>query len=143
MQLSIRRANSIEHEVADAVPQAVVDDLEAIEIEEEHGKTVSVAVVKQIEPALHEVREKRPISQSGQFVMESAVFERGVGRFGHAGSRRQLFGSLALGDVALHGNPMREVSRFVGDRDDAQLDPKRRPVFAVIEKLDFDRFPRV
>ena len=133
-----------EHEIPDAVPQAVVDDFEAVEIEEEDGETVSITVVDPIEAALctrsvRNARFRSPVSSSWKARYSSAAFAASVTRARVASS------SAAFRSVTSRCTETQCVKYPVssGDGNDTQFDPERRPVFAVIEKLDFDRFPRV
>ena len=130
-----------EHRVAFAVPETVVDKFEAVEIEKEHGRALPVFTVGERDFVAEPFEEVRPITQAGQVVVESSIGERRALGDRDALADDRLFERFAFRDVALHRDPVREVTTFVGDGDDAQLDPKRGAVFAIIDELDDDRFP--
>ena len=67
-------------------------------------------------------------------------FERPFFDHGDAGLDLRLLGDLAVADVALHRDPMRVSALFVGDGNDAQLDPELLAVLSAIEQLGLDRF---
>ena len=59
--------------VADLVPEAVVDRLEAIEVHEEDGEAVPLAPSRPRERALDEIVEERPVGQLGERIVERVV----------------------------------------------------------------------
>ena len=81
------RAQPLGHDlqqlVADLVPEAVVDRLELVEVDEQHGDVVDLGVA---EPVVQQVHQIRPVRQPGQLVVARRV--------------AQLLGGAALlGDV--------------------------------------------
>ena len=108
--------NDLQQAVADRVTEAVVDDLEVVEVAEHHGHSLAVAdgVGQQMEQLL-------AVRQPGQRVVAGVV-----------GQSR--FEPLAIGEVAIGHGEAFEVALLVADADG---DTRHRVSFAVlIDHLD-------
>ena len=95
--------------VADHVAEPVVHELEAVEVEEQHGD-VAVGALGARQRVREAVDEQQPVREVGEVVVQRLVRER-------------LFGALAVGDVAdLH----EVVARLaVGVAHDGHVDQHR------------------
>ena len=112
-------ADLLEHGVPRFVAQAVVHDLEPVEVEEEHGDVGAVPAVP-CQFLVQAVEEQGPVGQAGEGVVERLVGER-------------LLGLDLLGDV-LDGHdvaglavpaPGRRQHPDVADLASGALDPER------------------
>ena len=66
----------LEQPVAGLVAERVVDELEAVEVEEQHGgAAVAVAAARAAQRLLEPVEEQRPVREPGERVVERAVAE--------------------------------------------------------------------
>ena len=73
---SSRRATDSQQPVAGLVAERVVDELEAVEVEEQHGgAAVAVAAARAPQRLLEPVEEQRPVREPGERVVERAVAE--------------------------------------------------------------------
>ena len=108
--------NDLQQAVADGVTEAVVDDLEIVEVAEHHGHSLAVAdgVGQQMEELL-------AVRQPGQRVVAGVVGQ-------------SCFETLAIGEIAIgHGEAL-EVALLVADADG---NTRHRVSFAVlIDHLD-------
>ena len=102
--------------VADDVAETVVDELEAVEVEEEHGDA-AVGAIGTGQRVRQTVDEQQAVGEAGEVVVERLVRER-------------VLGALAVGDVAhLHEVVAGLVDRVAHDRhvdehrDDAAVGP--------------------
>ncbi len=86
--------NAQQELVSGAVAQAVVDELEVVEVEEEHGERPQVALM-QLEGVGEPVAEERPVGQAGQPVVKSLMQQL----FFAAGERRGELGVVAQHQV--------------------------------------------
>ncbi len=92
--------------VADRVAEAVVDGLEAVEVEDDHADRAAVAGLPG-KSVLEPVGEQRPVGELGQRVMERAV-------------PKLALETVAFGDVldrGEHRGPALELEAVRGDRD--------------------------
>ncbi len=80
-----RSAASDQQLVALAVPEAVVDLLEVVEVEEEHGDRVPLPL-RELEGVIHAIAEQRAVGEAGERVVEGLV-------------QQLLLEALPLGDV--------------------------------------------
>ena len=107
--------------VADGVAQRVVDDLEAVEVEEEHGEPLVVAV-RLGHGERQAVAEEEPVRQVGQRIVEGEVLDL-------------LLGPLALGDVDRRALDDRQPAVRPLDEVLALEDPDEAPVLALQAEL--------
>ena len=107
--------NVLQHRVADAMAVEIVDALEMVEVDEQHGH--QVAACHQIHRVLHPLPELHAVGQVGQRVMTGEMTDAG-------------FGPPLLGDVLMGRDPAAVGQRVVDHRD-------HPPV------LKFDRVDRV
>ena len=73
MQLKKRLASTVEQLVAGEVPEAVVDQLEAVEVEEQHGEQVAPAAAGPVERALQPLHEEGAVGQAGERIVGPPV----------------------------------------------------------------------
>jgi hypothetical protein len=81
--------------VADGVAEAVVDQLEAVDVHEQHGAGGARVAREPLQRLLHAVHEQRPVGQAGEAVVQGIVLQV---QLGHS----------AIGDVGHRtGHPLR------------------------------------
>jgi hypothetical protein len=94
-----------QQQITDLVAKAVVDDLEAVKVQKEHGVLVVLVPPALPDGLLEAIGQQRPVRQTGegvaaglalQHVQESPVLEG----FGHAGPK--LVGVVRLGHIVRH-----------------------------------------
>ena len=73
--------HQLQHAVADQVAERVVDDLEAVQVEEQHGEA-GVALARTLDGGVHALRQQQAVGQAGEHVA--------VGQFLDALLRRVL-----------------------------------------------------
>ena len=119
--------------------EAVVDELEAVEIEEQDGALELRTLLDPVQNRGEPVHEIGSVAQFGQVVVECLVeevrfhalaafdllLESRVLSLRDARPHGNVLDPLAIGDVALHRDPVREPALLVGDRDDAEFHPER------------------
>ena len=88
------------------MPERVVDALEAIEVEAEHGKALPTSQAQK--RLLQLLAEQRAVGEVGQCVMARKV-------------RDLLLLAAAVGDVLVQRHPAAAFERLGGDRDDAVI----------------------
>ena len=111
--------------VADRVPEAVVHDLEVVEVDEEHR---DLAVGDCVERGRHVVGEARPVEQAGHRVVRRFVRET-VGQ------------ELAIGDVLELADLVHRLAGHVADERDAERRPHHRavgPQVSLLEAVEVD-----
>ena len=91
-----------EHVVAETVAEAVVDDLEAIEIEEEHGDRASPAAPVS-KRQVHVVEEQSPVRQPRQIVVRGVAQQLGFGFLDRRDVGRDALDGDHLAPVVEHG----------------------------------------
>jgi hypothetical protein len=97
--------------VADVVPERVVDELEAVEVEEQHGGAgVRVPALRAADRLREAVEEEHAVRQPGQRVVQRVVLQA-------------LLGLAAVGDVGLGADHARRAPVLVAHRDPAREHP--------------------
>jgi hypothetical protein len=109
---SFRQAH--QQAVAGGVPQTVIDDLELVDVEEQHAH-VSGGPASAGQRTVDAFDQQLPVRQACQRVMQCLVREHG-------------FGLFAGGDVLQMQEEVSRPAVRVGDEGDAQLGPDRLPV---------------
>ena len=87
--------------VADRMPEAVVDHLEAVEVEEEHREEAASAALGARAGALEAVEEEGAVRQAGERIVDLAVGDVGL-RAGEA---------AGLAVLALSATPRASIQR--------------------------------
>ncbi|MNN23892.1 hypothetical protein D3C81_1373030 [compost metagenome] len=89
--------NALEQQVADRVAEAVVDVLEAVEVEEQHRALAAVFLLA-VERRQQAAFEQRAVRQAGQRVVVCLVVEFGLGvlEAGNVGEHRDKVGDEVL-----------------------------------------------
>ena len=106
--------------VAGLVPQAVVDGLEAVEVQIQHReRRVTHRAPRAVEEVLQAIEEQRAVGQVRELIVKSAVLQL-------------LFGRLAVGDVARDSERAHDVADAVAQRQLGRRDP---PHLAVRQRL--------
>ena len=105
-QRGLQPARDLDQQVvADEVPERVVDDLEAVEVEEQHRRALA-SFLRHVAAhgVLEAVQEQHAVRQAGQRVVQRVVLELGLR-------------ALALGDVGLRAGDARRpaVDRAHGE----------------------------
>ena len=76
---ALQAARDLDEElVAGAVPEAVVDQLEAVEVEEENGEAGGLAPLCPRERHLQPVLEQRAVRQAGERIVEGGLQQAGL-----------------------------------------------------------------
>ena len=108
--------------VADHVAETVVDDLEAVEVEEEHGEEAVLATLAALDGELQVIHEERAVRQPRQHVVEGFV-------------EQALFGALAVGDVLNLEDEVDGGGQRVADHGHAQQHPDHVAALVVVALL--------
>jgi hypothetical protein len=112
-------ADDLQHLVADVVPQAVVDQLEVVEIDERHAARASVPM-GDAQALLEPVAQQVAVGEAGQRVVIGLMLEL-------------LLVALDLGDVVLDADEVRDLVRpRVAHRRHVQHVPEETAVLAVV-----------
>lgn len=107
--------------VADGMAEYVVDLLEAVEIEAEHGKT-GRRLLRPIQPLAERGVEGATVRQVGQHVMMREVTDA-------------FLGVDALGDVLDHADQILRIAGIVGDQHLSRVDDPVVPLDADFEQM--------
>ena len=89
------------------MPERIVDIFELVDVQEEHGESFPEALHLEY-LMIEQVREQRPVRQSGQQVMIGLVLDG-------------IFGALSLGDVAVDSPVSFQTSGVVKEGDAARF----------------------
>ena len=111
--------------VADAVAEAVVDDLEPVEVDEQHREAVLGAPLGAAEGAAEQVGEQRAVGEAGQGVVEGVV-------------EQLLLRQLALGDVGERPRHPVRLPGLVAHRHAAAQHPAIAAVLVQDAVLDLE-----
>ena len=155
IQVRRRLATSMRSRSPAPMTEAVIDQLETVKIHEKDGKPIAWVGLHPRQRDREAVHEESSIAQFRQIVVKGRVeklgldalafadfrFEHQVFRFCNTRPCRRLLDHLAITDIALNRDPVREPTFLIGNRDNAELDPEFRSVLATVEKFNFDRFP--
>ena len=114
--------------VAGLVAEAVVDELEAVEVDEQHRKLALVAT-RQREHVVEQLAEHHAVGQPGQAVVRGQVLNA-------------LLGLLARRDVARHAAVAREAAVVVEQRLAADADVAALAVSVDVGVLEVAKRPR-
>ena len=104
--------------IAGAMAQRIVDELEAVEIEHQHGELLLVAF-RMDDRLVQPIVEQHAIGQAGQRVVRGQVAKLVIGRFqSHGAHRHHVFEGLHLAAHELLALPLaRERARALQDFD--------------------------
>jgi hypothetical protein len=135
--------------VAGVVAEAVVDDLEAVEVEEEDGDVGAAAALQALERLGQPVGEQQPARQPGERVAQQLVLVRPPGDdVGGAGGQdeRAVDARPAPGvrdgvRVAVHLLRRQDADEAMVDHDVGDRDQERHPV--LVEREDADHHEEV
>ena len=109
--------------VADVVAERVVDELEAVEVQEQHGpagfRPRPPAALRAPEGLIQAVEEQHAVREPGQRVVQRVVLEA-------------LLGRAAVGDVGLGADDARGAAVGVAHRDTA----REHPAIGAVAMLD-------
>jgi len=113
--------------VADVMAVLVVDQLEAVDVDDGEGESAGVAA-RPVPFHFYAVFRRAAVGQSGQVVFQCDAHDR-------------LFRRLAFGDVVFQCDEVRDFAAVVGDRDDGDVRPVAQPFLGVIEDFDMHAAP--
>ena len=106
--------------VADRVAERVVDDLEAVEVEEQHrGAALGVMALRAADRLVEAVDEQHPVRQPGERVVQRVVLQAPLGL-------------AAVGDVGDAADDPGRPAALVAHRDPA----REHPAVAAVAVLD-------
>ena len=111
--------HGLEQQVAHAVPQAVVDVLEVVKIDKQHGHFVAVAA-RGIQCLAHLLRPMRPVGQPGERIVHSQFLQAFV-------AQRQLSCALNHQLLGLPGMPGLDNQEHPQHGDGQQADGECAP----------------
>src|SRR5690606_35609300 len=113
-------SDQLEQLVAGAVAEAVIDDLESIQVDEHHGKGL-LAMAGKSDGQLQPIPKQVAIGQAGQTVVVGLVL--------------QLFAvTFGFGDVMQNPDVVSDLVPVIGHRGDAELVPELRTVLAAVQQ---------
>src|SRR6185503_9871359 len=115
-----------EERVAGAVAERVVDQLEAVEVEEEDAEEAVLLASRVADAVAQAVDEERPVGEAGEGVVERVVDEL-------------LLGELALGGVGLGADHAVGAAAAVADGEAAAEDPAVAAVLVAHAVLALER----
>ena len=108
-------ADRNEEAIAYLMAEAVVDQLEAVEVDEQHGKAVRGRAARLEQRPVEQLGEQRAVGQARQAVVQSGV-------------RELVLDAAALGDVGLRSRHSNRAAGLVTHGDAAAQHPAVRAV---------------